>query len=502
MAPPSAHSSSAPQLPNLHVHYTKLFVDGEFVDAVSNKTFETFDPRTGCMIANVAKADKEDVDIAVKVARKAFNKGLWPRMSGYERGLILYKWAELIEKHHEELAALETLNSGKPLVMSTNVDVPMSGKLVRSIAGWGDKITGNTYRADGPYHALSLYEPIGVVGAIIPWNFPMFMFVGKAAPALIAGCTMVLKPAEQTPLTALYLASLAKEAGLPPGVLNVLPGFGETAGSAIASHMDIDKVSFTGSTEVGRLIMKASAMSNLKPVTLELGGKSPLIICDDADLDVAVELANTGTFMNMGQSCVASSRVFAQEGIYEAFLKKMAERAKKHSIGDPFDIGVDHGPQISQTQMNTILGYIESGKEEGARVIAGGNRVGNQGYFIEPTVFADVEDGMKIAKEEIFGPVMSVLKFKTLEEVVERANATTYGLAGGVVTKNMDVANKLSRSIRSGVVWVNCYLFLDAVMPFGGCKMSGIGREHGIHGILNYMNLKCVVTPLRDSPWL
>lgn len=500
MAPPSAECS-APQ-PQVEVKFTKLFINGEFVDAASKKTFQTFDPRTGQVIADVAEADKEDVDIAVKAARKAFDEGPWPRMTGYQRGRILSKFADLMEQHVEELAALETLDNGKPLDMSKHMDVPVSAKVVHSIAGWGDKIAGSTYKLDGPYQAISLYEPIGVAGAIIPWNFPILMFVMKAAPALVSGCSLVVKPAEQTPLTALYLANLAKEAGVPPGVLNVLPGFGGTAGAAISGHMDIDKVAFTGSTEVGRLIMQAAAKSNLKPVTLELGGKSPLVICDDADIDVAVELAHFALFFNMGQVCFAGSRIFVQEGIYDEFLKRAAERAKKHVVGDPFKSGVQQGPQVDQSQFEKILGYIQSGKEEGAKILTGGNRHGNQGYFIEPTIFADVEDGMKIAKEEIFGPVMSVLKFKTLDEVVKRANDTMYGLAAGIVTKNIDVANRLSRSIRAGTVWVNCYHVFDAVMPFGGYKMSGFGREQGLHAVLNYMQLKSVVTPLLDSPWL
>lgn len=484
------------------VKYTQLFIDGSFVDAVSGKSFQTYDPRTGEVIASVAEADKDDVDIAVKAARKAFDEGPWPRMTGYSRSCIVSKWADLIEKHSEELAALETWDNGKPFLASKYADVPASAKILRSLAGWGDKITGNTFKLDGPYHAYTLYEPIGVAGAIIPWNFPLLMFIMKAAPALTAGNTLIVKPAEQTPLTALYIAALAKEAGIPPGVLNVLPGFGHTAGAAIASHMEIDKVAFTGSTQVGRLIMEAAAKSNLKPVTLELGGKSPLVICNDADLDKAIELAHFALFMNMGQCCIAGSRIFVQEGIYEEFLEKITQRAKKRVVGDPFRSDVDQGPQVDENQFKRILSYIESGKNEGARLLTGGNKVGNKGYYIEPTVFADVQDDMKIAQEEIFGPVMSVLKFKTLEEVVKRANDTHYGLAAGIITNDINVANRLSRSIRAGTVWINCYHVLDASMPFGGYKMSGIGRELGIQGVLNYVQVKAVVTPIQDSPWL
>lgn len=505
MAPPSADhpaTLSGPPPPPFPIKYTQLFIDGKFVEAVSGKTFQTFDPRTGEAIASIAEAGKEDVDIAVKAARKAFDEGPWPRMTGYARGRILLKFADLMEQSIEELAYLETLDNGKPLIMSKFVDVMASLKNLRITAGWADKITGNTFRLDGPYHGISLYEPIGVAGAIIPWNFPILMFIMKAAPALAAGNTLVLKPAEQTPLTALYLAALAKEAGVPDGVLNVLPGFGATAGAAISNHMDIDKVAFTGSTEVGRLIMEAAAKSNLKPVTLELGGKSPLIVCDDADVDTAVELANLALFFNMGQCCVAGSRIFVQESIYEEFLSKAIEKAKKRVVGDPFQNGVEQGPQVDETQFKKILGYIESGKVEGAKLLTGGNPIGSKGYYIEPTIFGDVKDDMKIAKEEIFGPVMSVLKFKTLDEVVKRANDTMYGLAAGIVTKNLDVANRLSRSIKAGTVWINCYHVFDAALPFGGYKMSGIGREHGIHAILNYMQLKAIVTPLQSSPWL
>lgn len=484
------------------VKYTKLFIDGCFVDAVSGKTFDTYDPRTEQVIARVAEARKEDVDIAVKVARKAFEEGPWPRMSGYARSRILSKWADLLDQHSEELAALETLDNGKPFLHSKHVDVHFASKFLHSLSGWGDKISGSTFKLDGPYHGYTLYEPFGVVGAIIPWNFPMMMFMLKVAPALIAGNTVVLKPAEQTPLTALYLAALSKEAGLPSGVLNVLPGFGSTAGAAIASHMDVDKITFTGSTQVGRFIMEAAAKSNLKPVTLELGGKSPLIICNDADLDTATELAKFALFFNMGQCCVAGSRIFVQEEIYEELLKRITERVEKTVVGDPFKSDVEQGPQVDKNQFNRILSYIESGKEEGARLLTGGNRIGNKGYFIEPTVFADVEDNMKIAREEIFGPVMSLLKFKTMEEVIKRANDTQYGLAAGIITNNIDVANKLTRSIRAGTLWINCYHVFDPSLPFGGYKMSGIGRDLGYHSILNYLQVKSIVTPLQDSPWL
>eukprot|EP00253_Pinus_taeda_P007726 PITA_07726 len=484
------------------VKFTKLFIDGESVDAVSGKTFETLDPRTGDLITRVAEGDKEDVDLAVKAARKAFDKGPWPRMSGYERGRFLNKYADLVEQHIDELAALETLDNGKPLTLARAVDVPGCIQTLRYFAGAADKIHGEILKMGGPYQGYTLHEPIGVVGQIIPWNFPLVMFFIKIAPALACGCTVVIKPAEQTPLTALYCAHLAKEAGLPPGVLNVITGFGETAGAAISSHMDIDKVAFTGSTEIGRAIMVAAAQSNLKAVTLELGGKSPLIIMDDADIEEAVNLAHMAIFFNMGQVCFAGSRIYVQDGIHDKFVKRVVERAKKQVVGDPFKPEVDHGPQIDKTQFEKILEYIEHGKREGAKLLTGGNRVGEKGFYIEPTIFSHVQEDMKIGKEEIFGPVMSIFKFKTIEEAIERGNKTIYGLAAGIVTKNIDTVNRLSRSIRAGVIWVNCYYAFDSDAPFGGYKMSGIGREQGLDALKNYLAVKCVITPLHDSPWL
>eukprot|EP00253_Pinus_taeda_P014418 PITA_14418 len=483
------------------VKFTKLFIDGEFVDAISGKTFETLDPRTGDLITRVAEGEKKDVDLAVKAARKAFDKGPWPRMSGYERGRFLNKYADLVEQHIDELAALETLDNGKPLTHA-RVDVTGSVQTLRYLAGAADKIHGETLKMGGQYQAYTLHEPIGVVGQIIPWNFPLLMFFIKIAPALACGCTVVIKPAEQTPLTALYCANLAKEAGLPPGVLNVITGFGVTAGAAISSHMDIDKVAFTGSTEIGRIVMVAAAQSNLKPVTLELGGKSPLIIMDDADIEEAVNLAHTAIFYNMGQVCFAGSRVYVQEGIHDKFVKRVVERAKKQVVGDPFKLEVDHGPQIDKTQFEKILEYIEHGKREGAKLLTGGNRVGEQGFYIEPTIFSHVQEDMKIGKEEIFGPVMSVFKFRSIEEAIELGNKTIYGLAAGIMTKNIDIVNRLSRSIRAGVIWVNCYAALDPDTPIGGYKMSGIGREQGLDVLKNYLAVKCVITPLHDSPWL
>ncbi|GLJ48730.1 hypothetical protein SUGI_1027600 [Cryptomeria japonica] len=488
--------------PSVTVKYTKLFINGEFVDSVSGRTFETFDPRTGDSITSVAEATKEDVDVAVKAARNAFDHGPWPRISGYERGRIMNKYADLVEQHLEELAVLETLDSGKPLAGCQYYEIPEGIKGLRYYAGWADKIHGLTLKMSGPYQGYTLQEPIGVVGQIIPWNAPLLMFFNKISPALACGCTIVIKSAEQTPLTAFYAAQLAKEAGIPPGVLNVLSGFGEIAGAAMSKHMDIDKISFTGSTEVGRLIMEASAKSNLKPVTLELGGKSPLVIMDDADVEEAIKIAHMAVYANMGQVCCAGSRVFVQEGIYDEFVKKAVERAKKQMIGDPFLPGVEHGPQIDKAQFDKILEYIEFGKKEKATLLTGGQIWGDRGFYIEPTIFCDVKDTMKIAQEEIFGPVMSILKFKSIEEVIERGNKTMYGLAAGILTKNIDVANRFSRALRVGVIWINCFLVIDKDCPFGGFKMSGIGRESCIQGLQSYLQVKSVICPLQESPWL
>ncbi|KAJ8504167.1 hypothetical protein OPV22_005053 [Ensete ventricosum] len=487
------------------IKFTKLFINGCFVDAVSGETFESLDPRNGEVIANIAAGDKEDVDLAVKAAREAFDHGKWPRMSGSERGKIMMKYADLIEQHAEELAALECLDAGKLFFLNKMNDVPVASNLVRYYAGAADKIHGETLKLSGEFQGYTLREPIGVVGHIIPWNFPTIMFFFKVAPALAAGCTMLVKPAEQTPLTALYFAHLAKQAGIPDGVLNVVTGFGATAGAAIASHMDVDKVSFTGSTEVGRLVMEAAARSNLKSVSLELGGKSPVIICDDADIDMAVDLARTAIFYNkawMGEICVAGSRVYVQEGIYDEFVRKIAESSKTWIVGDPFSPHVHQGPQVDKKQFEKVLRYIDHGKREGATILTGGKACGEKGFYVEPTIFTDVKESMLIAQDEIFGPVMSLMRFKTIEEAIERANDTRYGLAAGIVTKDINIANRLSRSIRAGIIWINCYVVFDSDCPFGGYKMSGFGRDNGMHALEKYLQVKSVVVPIFGSPWL
>ncbi|XP_039023813.1 aldehyde dehydrogenase family 2 member C4-like [Hibiscus syriacus] len=495
----SNHTESSFKIPP--IKFTKLFINGDFVDSVSGKTLDTIDPRTGEVITKVSLGDAEDIDLAVKAARQAFDHGPWPRMSGSERGLIMLKFADLIEKNADELAALDAVNGGKVFALCKVIDVAEASKALRYYAGAADKIHGTVLKLSKGLHGYTLREPIGVVGSIIPWNFPTVMFFMKTAPALAAGCTIVLKPAEQTPLSALYYAHLAKLAGVPDGVLNVVNGHGHTTGAAISSHMDIDKVTFTGSTEVGRKIMTAAAASNLKPVSLELGGKSPLLIFDDADIDQAAEIAFRALFFNKGEICVASSRVFVQEGIYEKIEKKLIEKAKATVVGDPFDPKVHQGPQTDKKQFEKILSYIELGKREGATLLTGGNRVGQKGYYIEPTIFANVKDDMTIAREEIFGPVMSLMKFRTMEEVIKRANDTTYGLAAGIITKNLNVANTVSRSIRAGVIWINCYTAFDVDCPYGGYKMSGFGRDYGLDALNQYLQTKSVVTPVVDSPW-
>ncbi|KAL6969473.1 aldehyde dehydrogenase (NAD(+)) [Sarracenia purpurea var. burkii] len=411
----TAAAIEEPIKPSVCVDYTQLLINGKFVDAASGKTFPTVDPRTGEVITYVSEGDAEDINRAVSAARKAFDEGPWPKMTAYERSRILFRFADLIEKHNDEIAALETWDNGKPYEQSAKIEVPMLARLFRYYGGWADKIHGLTVPADGPYHVQTLHEPIGVAGQIIPWNFPLLMYAWKVGPALACGNTVVLKTSEQTPLSALYVSNLFLEAGLPPGALNVVSGFGPTAGSTIASHMDVDKVAFTGSTATGKIILELAAKSNLKKVTLELGGKSPFIVCEDADVDKAVELAHFALFFNQGQCCCAGSRTFVHERVYDEFVEKAKARAMQRRVGDPFKAGTEQGPQIDYSQFEKILKYINHGLDAGATLESGGERLGSKGYYIKPTVFSNVTDNMLIAKDEIFGPVQSILKFKTLE---------------------------------------------------------------------------------------
>ena len=475
---------------------TQLLINNRWVDSKSGKTFATVNPATGEEICQVAEADTNDVDAAVKAARSAFDQGPWRKMPASERGRLLHRLADLIEAHGDELARLESVDNGKPLAVARAVDVAKTIACYRYFAGWADKVQGKTIPVDGDFFCYTRHEPIGVVGQIIPWNYPMLMQAWKLAPALATGNTVVMKPAEQTPLSALRIGELILEAGYPAGVVNLVPGFGPTAGAAIARHMDIDKVAFTGSTEVGRLIMEAAARSNLKRITLELGGKSPNIVFEDTDLDEAVEGAHTGVFVNQGQSCCAGSRVFVQDTVYRDFVEKSVARAKKRRVGDPLDPRTDQGPQVTRSQFDRVMSYIASGRSEGATLACGGERVGERGFFIQPTVFADVQDDMKIAREEIFGPVMSLIPFSTMDEVIQRANCTNYGLAAGVWTRDIKKALAVANGVRAGTVWVNCYHVLDTRAPFGGVKQSGMGRELGEYGWQEYTSVKTVMVKL------
>jgi len=420
----------------------------------------------------------------------------WRRMDASQRGVLMLKLADLVERDRVYLASLETLDNGKPYSNSWAVDIPAVVSCLRYYAGWADKIHGKTIPIDGEYFSFTRREPVGVCGQIIPWNFPLLMFAWKIGPALAAGCTVVLKPAEQTPLTALYLAELIREAGFPAGVVNVIPGYGPTAGAALSEHPNIDKIAFTGSTEVGKLIQQAAGRTNLKRITLELGGKSPNIIFKDADLDYAVEASHQGVFFNQGQCCCAGTRIFVEDEIYDEFVKRSVERAKKRTVGNPFDLANEQGPQVDSEQFEKILDLIESGKKEGATLLAGGGKVGDKGYFIEPTVFADVKDDMRIAKEEIFGPVQQIMRFKDIDDLVERANDTIYGLAAAVFTKDIDRALTMAQALRAGSVWVNCYNAFGAQVPFGGFKQSGNGRELGENGLDAYTEIKTVTVKI------
>ena len=484
---------SAMREPRVVVRATKLLINNEWVDSASGKTFPTTNPTTGEEICQVAEAEAPDVDSA---ARAAFNSEPWRRMWAADRSQLLHRLADLIEENAEELARLESLDNGKPYRIAKAADLPLTIACYRYYAGWADKIQGRTIPIAGDYFCYTRHEPVGVVGQIIPWNFPLLMEAWKLAPALAAGNTVILKPAEQTPLSALRVGELILQAGFPAGVVNILPGYGPTAGGAIARHAGVDKVAFTGSTEVGHLIMEAAARSNLKRVTLELGGKSPNIVFADADTDQAIEGAHFALFFNQGQCCCAGSRLFVEEKCYDQFVEKSVARARRRRVGDPFDPRTEQGPQVDQAQFDKVMGYIETGTSEGAHLLAGGKRVGDRGYFIEPTVFAAVKDDMKIAQEEIFGPVMCILRFKEIDEVVERANNSVYGLAAAVWTRDIGKAYAVVNRMRAGTVWVHCFDVFDAAAPFGGFKESGMGRELGEYGLQQYTEVKTVTVKM------
>ncbi len=478
----------------------QMFIDGQWVDAASGKTFETPNPATGETLARVAEGDAEDINRAVRAARRAFEDGPWSRMTASARGRLIWRIGDLILEHTDELAQLESLDNGKPYLVAQAADVPLAADLFHYMAGWATKIEGNTINISVPYmpganfHSYTLREPVGVVGQIIPWNFPLLMAAWKLGPALATGNCVVLKPAEQTPLTALRLAELIAEAGIPDGVVNVVPGYGETAGAALAAHDDVDKVAFTGSTEVGRLIV-AAATGNLKKVSLELGGKSPNIVFSDAQDDAVAGAANA-IFFNHGQCCVAGSRLFVQQDRFDEVVEGVAEIAKSIKIGSGLDADTQMGPLVSDEQFRRVTGYLESGREEGATAVTGGGRVGDRGYFVEPTVITNTRPDMKIVREEIFGPVVVAEPFSSLDEIAAEANDTTYGLGAGIWTKDISKAHALAKKIRAGTVWINCYNVFDAALPFGGYKQSGWGREMGHEVLEAYTEVKAVTTQL------
>ncbi len=477
------------------VKLTKNLINGEWCDAAGGGTFETFNPATGEPIARVAEGAKEDVEQAVGAARQALESGPWSKMSARDRGKCLYKLADLVDQNAARLAALEVLNNGKPVMEVQHADVPLVAETFRYFAGWADKITGDTIPVDrtmGNFFCYTRREPVGVCGQIIPWNFPMLMAAWKWGPALACGNTIVLKPAEQTPLTALAMGELAMEAGFPPGVINIVNGFGETAGDALVRHPGVDKIAFTGEYKTAQIINR-NAADTLKRTTFELGGKSPSVVFADADLDQAVRGAMTGIFFNQGEVCCAGSRLFVEESIHDEFVDKFKTAAEKRRLGDPFDPKTHQGAQVSQEQFDKVLKYVDIGKnEDGATCVTGGERFGDKGWFVKPTIFTGVRNDMRIAQEEIFGPVVSVLKFSEMGDVIKQANMTMYGLAAAVWTQDITKAFAIADGVRAGTVWVNCYNTFDPAAPFGGYKFSGHGRENGKAALEAYSEIKTV----------